>query len=195
MIWALILAAGESRRMGQSKLLLPYKDKTIIETVVQNVVSSVVDNTLLVVGSGRKKIEEKIINYPVKVTFNPDYGLGMLSSVHCGLKAVPCETQAVLVVLGDQPTISTATIDRLINAYKKSSKGIVFPVYKKERGHPVIIDMKYKAEVEGLSHDIGLRGIVYSHKDDTLEVEVDKPDILHDIDDESDYRRSLNTIE
>ena len=191
MIWAMILAAGESRRMGQPKLLLPFGEKTIIETVVEKVVSSKVDNTLVVLGSEREEVEEKIKNFPVKVAFNPDYRKGMLSSVLCGFKTLPEETQAVVVVLGDQPSVSKEVIDKIVDAYQKTGKGIVLPVYEKERGHPVLIDMKYKAEVESLSPDIGLRGTVYSHPEDILEVEVDTPNILKDIDDEADYKREL----
>ena len=195
MIWAMILAAGMSRRMGQSKLLLPFGKKTIIETVVDSVVSSKVDDTLVVLGSERKKIEEKIRNFPVCSAFNPDFRSGMLSSVLCGFKALPSETRAVVIVLGDQPSVSKQTIDRIVDEYQKTKKGIVLPVSKKERGHPGLIDMKYREEVEALSPDIGLRGTVYSHPEDILEVEVDTPNILQDIDDEADYKRELKNKE
>jgi molybdenum cofactor cytidylyltransferase len=195
MIWAMILAAGESRRMGQPKLLLPFGEKTIIETIVEKVVSSKVNNTLVVLGSEREEVEKNIKNFSVKVAFNPDYRKGMLSSVLCGFKTLPEETQAVVIVLGDQPSVSKEVIDKIVDAYQKTGKGIVLPVYEKERGHPVIIDMKYKDEVENLSPDIGLRGTVYSHPEDILEVEVDTPEILQDIDDEVDYRRELKNKE
>jgi len=195
MIWAMILAAGESKRMGQPKLLLPFRGKAIIETVVQTVVSSKVDNTMVILGSERKEIEKRLKKFPVKIVYNRDFTSGMLSSVQCGFKVLPDETQAVIVVLGDQPTISEEIIDRIIDAYQKKGKGIVLPVYKKNRGHPVIIDMKYKSEVEALSSDIGLRGTVYSHPEDILEVTVNTAAILQDIDDEGDYRRALNSKE
>lgn len=191
----MILAAGESRRMGQPKLLLPFGEKTIIETVVEKVVSSKVDNTLVVLGSEREKVEQKIKTFPVETAFNPDYPSGMLSSVLCGLRTLPEDTQAVVVVLGDQPSVSKEVIDKIVDAYLETGKGIVLPVYKKERGHPVIIDLKYKDEVESLSPDVGLRGTVYSHPEDILEVEVDTPGIHQDIDDEADYKRELKNKE
>lgn len=191
MIWAMILAAGMSRRMGKTKLLLPFGKKTIIETVVHSVVSSRVDGTLVVLGSEQEKIEEKIRNFPVRSVFNPDFRSGMLSSVLCGIKALPDETRAMVIVLGDQPSVSKQTIDRIVDEYQKTGKGIVLPVYNKERGHPVLIDMKYREEVEALNPDIGLRGTVYSHPEDILEVDVDIPSILQDIDDEADYKREL----
>ena len=191
----MILAAGESKRMGKPKLLLPFGEKTIIEIIVATVVSSKVEQTLVILGSGREKIEEKIKNYPVKIVYNRDFRGGMLSSVQCGFKSLPEETRAVLVVLGDQPKISTTVINKLIDAYKSSGKGIVLPVYKKERGHPVLIDVKYGEEVENLSPEVGLRGTVYNHPEDILEVEVETPSIFQDIDDESDYKRELEDKE
>jgi molybdenum cofactor cytidylyltransferase len=195
MIWAMILAAGESKRMGKPKLLLPYGEKTIIETIVETIVSSNVENTLVILGSDREKIEEKIKNSPVKIVYNRDFRSGMLSSVQCGFKALPQETRAVLVVLGDQPKISADVINKLIDTYKSTGKGIVLPVYKKERGHPVLIDVKYGEEVENLSPEVGLRGTVYNHPEDILEVEVETPSIFQDIDDESDYKRELENKE
>lgn len=195
MIWAIILAAGESKRMGEPKMLLPFGGKTIIEAVAESVVSSEVEGSLVVLGAEKQRIEEKIRDYGIKSVFNPDFQSGMLSSVQCGFKAVPEGTRAVLVVLGDQPRISSSIINQLIEAYNKTGKGIVLPVFEGERGHPVIIDIKYKEEVGNLSPEIGLRGTVYSHREDILEVEVDTPSILEDIDDETDYRRELKDEE
>ena len=191
MVWAMILAAGESKRMGKSKLLLPFGGKTIIETVIKSVIQSKVEGVLVVLGSDFKKIEEKIKNYSLEIVINPDFQSGMLSSVQKGFQALPKNAQAVLVILGDQPSISTAVINKIVNAYKKTGKGIVLPVYRKNRGHPVLIDVKYREEVEKLSPDLGLRGTVYSHPEDILEIEVDTSNIVRDIDDEEDYKREL----
>jgi molybdenum cofactor cytidylyltransferase len=191
MIWAIILAAGESKRMGKPKLLLPFEEKTIIETVLDNVIQSKVEKIMVVLGSGREKIEQRIKNYSLKIAFNPDFRSGMLSSVHAGFKALPENAQAALVVLGDQPSISTSVINDLIEAYKRTRKGIVLPVYEGERGHPVLIDMKYGSEVENLSPDIGLRGTVYNHPEDIFEVEVKSQSILRDIDYIEDYKKEL----
>jgi len=195
MIWAMILAAGESKRMGKPKLLLPFGGKTIIETVIESVIQSKVEGVLVVLGSDRKKIKEKIKNFSLKIAVNPDFQSGMLSSVQKGFQALPKNAQAVLVILGDQPSISTAVINKIVNAYKKTGKGIVLPVYRKNRGHPVLIDVKYREEVEKLSPDLGLRGTVYSHPEDILEVEVNTSYIVRDIDDEVDYKRELENKE
>jgi len=195
MVWAMILAAGESKRMGKPKLLLPFGRKTIIETVIESVIQSKVEGVLVVLGSDREKIKEKIKNFSLKIAVNPDFQSGMLSSIQKGFQAMPKNAQAVLVILGDQPSISSAVINKIVNAYKKTGKGIVLPVYRKNRGHPVLIDAKYREEVEKLSPDLGLHGTVFSHPEDILEVEVDTSSIVRDIDDEVDYKRELENKE
>ena len=190
-IGALILAAGESKRMGEPKLLLPFGQKTIIETIIDTVIESKVDEILVVLGSSAEKIEEKIKDFPLRITVNPHYKQGMLSSIKWGFKEISDKIHAVLVCLGDQPSISTEVIDKVIDAYKQIGKGIVVPTYNKRRGHPVLIDIKYLEEVQNLSPDVGLRGVVYNHPEDTHEVEVDTPSILRDIDNPDDYTKEL----
>ena len=191
MIWAMVLAAGESRRMGKPKLLLPFKGKTIIEAVVESAIRSEVDKVLVVVGSEREKVEAKIKNFPVEIAYNRDFRSGMLSSIQCGFKALPENAQAVLVILGDQPSISSEVINKIIAAYKKTGRGIVLPVYKKDRGHPVLIDTKYRQEIERLNPNLGLRELVYNRPEDILEVKVRTSGVLRDIDTADDYRNEL----
>lgn len=190
-IGALVLAAGESKRMGESKLLLPFGQRTIIETVIGSVIKSKVDEILVVLGSEAERIEERIKAFPLRLTVNPDYKQSMLSSVRWGFKEISNTIQGILVCLGDQPSIPTDVIDKVIEAYRQTRKGIVVPTYHKRRGHPVLIDVKYSEEVQNLSPDVGLRGVVYDHPEDTHEVEVDTPSILRDIDNSDDYNKEL----
>jgi len=193
-IWAIILAAGESRRMGRPKLLLPYGDRTIIETVVRNVLSSRADRAVIVLGGNRQEIEERIRAFAVKRVINRRYKEGMFSSVQRGLSALPASARAAVFILADQPDVPPSVIDLLIEAYRREKKGIVLPVYRKKRGHPLLIDLKYRLEIEALSPDIGLRGLLREHRDDILEVRVSSPGVLKDIDDPDDYGRALGTI-
>ena len=194
MIWAIVLAAGESRRMGRPKLLLPYGDRTIIETVVGNVVLSRADRVVVVLGGCGREIEDKIRGFAVKKVTNRKYKEGMLTSVQRGLSAVPSSARAAFFVLADQPDVSSSLIDVVIEAYRREEKGIVLPVYRRKRGHPLLIDLKYRREIEALSPDIGLRGLLRKHPDDILEVRVSSPAVLKDIDDPDDYGRALRTI-
>ena len=195
MICAMILAAGESRRMGTPKLLLSFKGKTMIETLVDEVLRSKSDKTMVVLGAEKEKIERIISRLPVAIVVNTRYEEGMLSSIQAGFEALPDEVDAVLVCLGDQPLIPFFVLDRLIEAYKDTKKGIIIPVYKKSRGHPILIDIKYKPEIKRISPDIGLRALVHDQSQDVMEVEVDAPQILKDIDKPEDYMRALKKKE
>jgi molybdenum cofactor cytidylyltransferase len=190
MIWAIVLAAGESRRMGQRKLLLPFGRSTIIETVVQSLMKSSLDGILVVLGHRWQGILGKLKNYAVETTVNPDYKNGMLSSVQWGFRKLPRDAEAALVFLGDQPGISAQTIDLVIGAFRAGNKGLVFPTHKDSGGHPLLVDMKYCREIQSLDPAVGLRGLHSLHPDDILRVEVRDTSVLQDIDNPGDYRKA-----
>jgi molybdenum cofactor cytidylyltransferase len=116
----------------------------------------------------------------------------MLSSVKCGFRSLPDDFEAALVFQGDQPMISPETVNEVITAYRKSGKGIVIPVFSKKRGHPLLIDRKYRSEVEKLNPDEGLRSLAAKFSNDILEVNVESQEILKDIDTQEDYMNELN---
>lgn len=194
-VCAIVLAAGESRRMGSPKMLLPYKGITIIEQVISNVLTAGVSDVLIVVGSGREEILRVIEKYPVFHCYNDNYKSGMLSSVQCGFASLPDHCRATLVIPGDQPMIVSNEITRVILGWKLSGKGIVMPVYNGRRGHPLIVDIKYREEVLALPGKEGLRSLAEHHPDDVLEAETDDPSVLRDIDTREDYLNEINLIE
>ncbi len=191
-IWAIILAGGESKRMGSPKMLLPYRGATIIETVIQNIASSSVEKTLVVLGSDSDKILQVISGYPVIHCYNDAYKTGMLSSVKCGFAHLPDECLAALVFPGDQPMIGAKDINILVSAWRESGIGIVVPTFRGRRGHPLLIDRKYRKEIMTLDESEGLRALAMKHPGDLWEIETDNPLILKDIDTEEDYRNELN---
>jgi molybdenum cofactor cytidylyltransferase len=191
-IWAIILAAGESKRMGSPKMILPFWGSTIIEKVIENVLSSNVDKTVLVVGSGKNKILKLTEKFPVMHCYNEHYKDGMLSSAKCGFKYLPHDFRAAMVFLGDQPTIKASITDFVIKSYNDFGKGLVLPVYNKKRGHPLLVDSKYKGEIMELEGPEGLKELLKRHPDDVLEIETQDPSILKDIDTEEDYMNELN---
>jgi molybdenum cofactor cytidylyltransferase len=193
-IWAIILAAGESKRMGSPKMLLPYKRRTIVEHVIKNILKSKVDNTMVVLGSFRREILNVIREHPVKHCYNKDYKQGMLSSVKCGFRFLPERFGAALVFLGDQPMIEPEIIDQVIEAYRSGRKGIVVPVCDNKRGHPLLIDSRYRDDIIMLRSDEGLRALSHKFSDDVLEIEVTTSDILKDIDTREDYLTELKQI-
>ena len=191
MIRAIILAAGKSERMGRVKPLLPWGKRTLIEAIIDRVARSRAKDLLVVLGAAREVIEPVIAKYHVGRVFNPDFGRGMLSSIQRGLEAVPRDARAALFFLGDQPPPHPAMINRLIRAYGNTGKGIILPVHGGRRGHPVLIDLKYRNEIRVLDPGVGLRQLMRDHPEDVLEVRTRSPRVLHDIDTPEDYERAL----
>jgi len=193
-IWALILAAGESKRMGSPKMLLIFNGKTMLENVIKNVSGSEIDNILVVLGAEKEKLEELVSRLPVKYCFNENFRQGMLSSVKHGIHNLPSDLEAVLVFQGDQPLISSEIINGIINAYRSSGKGLVMPVFGNKRGHPLLIDRKYIKEVEKIDDSIGLRSLAYTFSEDVLEVETTDQGVLRDFDTYEEYKKEINQI-
>jgi len=185
--WAIILAAGSSRRMGTQKLLLPFGKHTIIETVVDHVLESKVENVMVVLGPDPDRIQDVLAQKPVKFCQNQQHEDGMLSSIVCGFRALPEQAEAALIFLGDQPNISAEVTNAVLETYNEELYGIVIPVYNHRRGHPLLVDMKYRREIEKLDLEQGLRALRHHFPEDVLEVEVDDPGILVDIDTREDY--------
>ena len=193
-IWAIILAAGESKRMGSPKMLLPFKGFTMIENVIANVSCSKVDNIMVVLGADRDSIVKLIRTKAVNYCYNENYKDGMLSSVVCGFRNIPIGHSAVLVFQGDQPLITPKAINSVIEVYLSSGKGIVIPVYKCKRGHPILIDRKYRDEIQKLNPAEGLRSLALKYSDDVLEVNTDVAGILRDFDTYDEYKDEINKI-
>ena len=192
MISAILLAAGESKRMGKLKQLMPFGQNTIVEQAIDNLLNSVVDETIVVLGYRAEEVIKTIAAKPVKLVVNPDYEQGMSTSIIAGLNLVDSRTQAVMLILGDQPLINSQTINRLIEAFYNHDKGIVIPTYQGRRGHPTIFTIKYREKLLGLKGDIGGRQIVKDHPGDILEVTVNSESIVTDIDTINDYQSLLD---
>jgi CTP:molybdopterin cytidylyltransferase MocA/xanthine/CO dehydrogenase XdhC/CoxF family maturation factor len=188
----MILAAGESKRMKQQKLLMDFHGESFIRTIVRKVSASDADQVMVILGSHSRKISDQIHSFGVDMVFNPLYKEGMLSSIQCGFNTISKNVDAVLVILGDQPMIETETINKLIQRYRKTRDKIIVPVYQGKRGHPVLIDARFKDEIFSLNPEKGLRELMYAHGEDLYEMEVETPGILKDIDTIKDYENEIN---
>jgi len=189
MISAIVLAAGESRRMGQIKQLLDWGGKPLLGHVLDSLRSSPVGEIILVLGYEAERILQQVATPQVQAVLNPDYRSGMLSSLKQGLKAVHPHAEAFLIVLADQPEIPPGMIRRLIDEFRRVSpaKSIVIPAYQGRRGHPALFGAKYGAEILQLSGETGAREILARHPDEVLIVEMDTEDVIIDVDTEEDY--------
>lgn len=208
-IVGILLAAGLSTRMGRPKQLLPFGNSTIIETVIDNMLSSNFDDVRVVLGHCAEDIKELIMVRGVATVYNPDYRDGMLSSAQIGIRSVnfPSNSKtsstsskksnetnrdAFSLMLVDQPFITTELINRTIDGYRESNKGITIPSYNYQRGHPVIFHCKYAKEIVSLRDDSGgIRSLYQSYANDIHYVNVDTDHILKDIDFPDDYTKAL----
>ncbi|MHC4117758.1 MAG: nucleotidyltransferase family protein [Planctomycetota bacterium] len=195
MICAVVLAAGLSRRMGAQKLLLPFASKTVIAHIVDQILAGAVDRTYVVVGHEGERVSRELSGRDVSIVSNPDYRSGMLSSVRCGLAAVPQECRAVLVALGDQPSITSELIGQIVQSFAATEKQILVPFYNGRRGHPVLFSEVYRDEIMTHYDDVGLRGLLHAHPDDVFELAVSSSAVLSDMDYPEDYRRELASAE
>ncbi len=191
--WAIILAAGKSARMTVNKLLLPFNGESIIETAINHVLQSEIDHILVVLGAFHEETGLAVSRLPVQVCYNKEYEKGMLSSVQCGFRNIPVSADAVLVYQGDQPLIPGEVANRLISSWQQSGKGIVVPVYRGKRGHPLLIAGSYREEVMNLSHDVGLRALLQKFPEDVLGIDMDIPGIILDMDTLKDYLNVLQS--
>jgi molybdenum cofactor cytidylyltransferase len=190
-ICTVILAAGESRRMGTPKMVLPFRGTTILEQVILNVKNSGAGNIMVVLGAWRENIEKMLSKSEVDWCFNRNFSSGMLSSVLCGLDNTH---GSFMVIPGDQPLITSGSINMVIEKFGSSGKGIIVAMYNGKRGHPVIIHEKYRNEIKYIEPSKGLREILLLHADDVLEVDTGDPGILKDFDTYEEYLNEMNQI-
>ena len=184
----LVLAAGRSRRMGSAKLVLPWRDGTVVEAVVAALRSGGVGRILVVVGGDREAIEEALAGSGVDFVENPRYADGeMLGSIQLGLRAMGDEATAVLLTPGDLPAIQPATVRALIEAWRASEDALCVPVYGNRRGHPVLLPRRTWPQVMALGPAESLRSYLRLHKAELRTVEVSDPGIHADIDSPEDY--------
>jgi len=193
-VTAIVLAAGESSRMKKPKLLLPYKGKPMIRTIVDTITQSKVQETFVVLGAGHEKIMDALTGSSVTFCTNKNYKKGMLSSIQTGLESLPDHSEACMILLGDQPMITPEIIDAIIDAYNHTQKGIVLPVFENRRGHPVLIDRKYWSRIDSIDPKVGLRDLIWKIPDDIAEVGVDEEGIINDIDTREDYEYEIHKV-
>ena len=192
MISAIILAAGESRRMGvKNKLLLPISGEVLIRNFVKLVCASNIDEVVVVVGHEAEKIEDVLQGQPVRFVENLRYMEGMTASIQTGIQAASAESEGLLICLADQPFIETSDFNRLIHEFTdlfdSKSSLIIVPVFKGQSGNPVLFSRQFRDVI--LQHTgKGCRDIVLKHPECVREVEMGNDNVLQDVDTPEDYK-------
>lgn len=194
-IFGIVLASGEGKRIGRIKQLLPWKNSTILGTIIDTLKSTNIDKIYIVLGHEKEKILENIKSHLTEkfdVIFNENYKKGMLTSIQEAIKKISDDYYGFIVFLGDQPFINKDTVNKFIDRVKLKDFPIVVSCYKGERGHPTFISSEFKEKVLSLDPEKeGLREIIYDarNKNLVLDFETDDEDVIKDIDTFEDYLR------
>jgi molybdenum cofactor cytidylyltransferase len=189
-VGAVVLAAGRSRRMGEPKLVPPWGRQTVIAHVVSQLVEAEIREIVVVTGGARGLVEEALATYPVRLVNNPDFEhTEMLASLSIGIRNLSPGIQAMLVVLGDQPTIRSQVVKQTAMAYLETGAGLIIPSFQMRRGHPWLVGRQFWGDLLSLSAEQTMRDFLMIHNQDISYIQVDTPGILTDLDTPEDYQK------
>lgn len=190
MITAIILAAGESKRMGQPKMLLPWGKETVLSHVITIYHEAGLKDIIVVTGGAREQVEKAISNLNVKIIFNPQFSKGeMLSSIQCGISTLTRQTQAVLIGLGDQPQVQVGSVRMVCDAHRETKSKIVVPSFNMRRGHPWLVERSLLGNLMAIKSPQSPRDFLNTHQEKIRYINIDDSGILADLDTPEDYQR------
>ncbi|HEX6648605.1 MAG TPA: nucleotidyltransferase family protein [Pyrinomonadaceae bacterium] len=183
---AILLAAGQSSRMGAFKPLLRFGNKTVIECCIDYLREGGVETIVVVLGHRANEVREKLAGRDLSFALNPNPNSEMGASIAAGIRALPESTQATLIALTDHPAVPAAVVSTLIEQWTHGAR-LVIPTWKNRGGHPVLIDLSFKDELLNLTEKGGLRALFETHRNEVKRVPVDSPFIARDMDTWDDY--------
>lgn len=190
MITAIILAAGESQRMGEPKMLMLWGKSTVLQTIISTFQSAGIKDILVVTGGARQQVET-LIGKTVQTVFNDNYQNGeMLSSIQLGLSVKMREASAALICLGDQPQVEERSVRSICNAFLESKSQIVVPSYQNQRGHPWLVARPLWDELLAMKPPKTSRDFLKKHARKIHYVNVNTPSVIADLDTPEDYLKS-----
>src|SRR5215213_3283826 len=179
---ALILAAGASARMGRPKQLLDWEGRPLVRAAAEVALSAQLDPLLVVIGGAQAQVAEALAALPLRMIANPDYAAGQSTSLRAGIAALGQDADAVIVLLGDQPFVTTAIVERLVAEWQASGALIVAPTYAGQRGNPVLFTRAVFPELLCVQGDQGARTVLAADHARVRLVAFDDPRPLADID-------------
>jgi molybdenum cofactor cytidylyltransferase len=195
LVAAIILAAGRSSRMGSHKLLLPLNGRPIVSWVVAAALASRADPVIVVLGHEVKRVRAALPDGRLIAVLNPLYAEGMSTSLRAGLTALPAHTSGALILLGDQPLVTPAIINAMIEESVSAPDAIIVASYQGRRGNPVLFPRQYFAELEAITGDEGGRSVLARYSKHTRLVEIDDALVGLDVDTPAEYQALVSRRE
>jgi CTP:molybdopterin cytidylyltransferase MocA len=185
---AIVLAAGRSQRMGTFKPLLPFGPTTVIEACIEYLRTGGIETVVIVVGQDSRAAELKqhLKDSQVLFAINPDPASEMSASIVCALRAIPESAKAIVITPADHPAVPAEVVKLLVDAWKNGSR-LVLPINQGRGGHPVLVDLSFRDELQKLDTDRGLKGFFAAHQGHVSRIAVDSNYIARDMDTWDDY--------
>ena len=188
-VTGLVLAAGTSSRLGeQTKQLLPWQDTTMLGWVVRRAEASKLDEVVVVLGHEAEAIRRHVALQRARFVEAPDFHEGCTSSIRAGLEALHPQSDAVVLILGDQPGIEPELIAAVIAGWHRTQSPIVRVAYRGRSGHPMLFARELFSELKALHGDKGVWKLCDAHPEWVSEVKVDQP-YPGDVNTWADYTR------
>jgi len=182
----IILAAGESKRLGQPKQLISWRGQPLIRHIVEVALASQMRTVVVVVGHAARQVREALHpldDHPrLKIVFNPEYEEGQASSIRWGLRAVAPGAEAVMFLTCDQPLLTPALLDALVMSFARHRPLICYPVHERQRGSPTIFSAELFSELLQLTGDVGGRVLIEKYRARVHEHRLESVHPLRDID-------------
>jgi molybdenum cofactor cytidylyltransferase len=191
---AIILAAGESARMGEPKQLMDFGGKTMLAGVIEAFQTPKVGEIRVVLGYKAKEIADSLKNYRVKFITNKDFKRGMFTSAQTGLSNLPKNCDIFMIALADQPLLKRETVEKLLEEWRIRRAKILVPMCEGRGGHPLLIAGNYAKEIVEMNPDLTLKHFLANHPDDVVRVPVADRGVLTDIDDRESYEQERKKL-
>lgn len=190
---ATVLAAGSAERMGRPKQLLSVGGQPMVRRVTEAVCGSGLAQVIVVVGAHAEKVEAALDGLPVELVQNQAWREGMSTSLRIGIGALRPDMGAVLVVLADQPALTSGLLRRLVERYRDTRAAIVAPFYRGQRGNPVLFDRSLFSALLAVEGDRGARQIIQHYEEQMERVACDDPAVVQDVDTLEDYEAATGS--
>lgn len=188
---AILLAAGESKRMGEiNKLTLTINSVPMLLHSAIRLLSANITELVVVVGHEEETARRILAGLPLNIVSNPNYANGQMTSVHVGLNTLKKPCDSVMICLSDQPKLDVSDYNQLIHTYRSDCQTpILVPTWKKKRGNPIIIDTEQKDIILGSNRNLGCKHLTRNYPELVTSMEMGNDHFIADIDTPEDYKK------